>query len=80
MGSLHQQTQLLLVNIYQLATCSKTARKISALNYTNSQSITLHGRVAVAMRSKMQDCGRSPAETVGSNSIRSMDVCLLKLS
>jgi len=79
MESLFHKTQLLLVNIYQLATCSKFARKISALNYTNSHSICLLRRVAVAMRSKKQACGCSPAEIMGLNHIRGMDVCLLNL-
>jgi hypothetical protein len=68
-ASLHQKTQLLLVIVHQLATCSKIVRKISALIYTNSQSIRLHRRVAVVMCSKFQACGSSPAEIVGSNSI-----------
>jgi len=34
--------------------------------------------VPVAVRSKTQVCGRSPAETVGSNDARFMDVYLLE--
>jgi len=33
--------------------------------------------VPVAAQSKALACGRSPAEIVGSNSTRGMDVCLL---
>jgi len=33
--------------------------------------------VPVAVRSKAWICGRSPAETVGSNSAEGMDVCLV---
>ena len=35
--------------------------------------------IPVAARSKALDCGRSPAEIVGSNPTRGIDVCLLWL-
>jgi hypothetical protein len=33
--------------------------------------------VLVTTRSKVQDCGHSPAEIVGSNPTGGMDICLL---
>jgi len=41
--------------------------------------ITVLPYVPVAARSKAGVCGRSPAEIVGSNPDRGMDVCLLSV-